>query len=335
MLLSVIVPCYNEEEVIADTHRRLLAVLGGLPDLDFEVLYVDDGSKDRTWLLLHGFAEIDPRVRAIRLSRNFGHQIALSAGIEHAGGDAVVFIDADLQDPPEVISEMVAKWREGFEVVYGVRTERPGETAFKRWSAKVFYRVLNTLSEVDIPVDTGDFRLIDRKVVDALLAMPEQHRFLRGMVRWVGYRQAPLPYRRDPRLAGSTKYSLWKMVGLALNGIISFSSRPLRFATWLGFAASGIALVIGVYVLVLRLFTQALVTGWTSLVLAVLFMGGVQLVAVGVMGEYVARIYGEAKMRPLYVVAESSGLERQARKGGRRGTRRTRVAAGTVRPMSR
>ena len=313
MLLSVVVPCFNEEAVLRETHRRLSAVLERLDGLDYEVVYVDDGSRDRTPLVLQQLQAGDRRVRVVRFSRNFGHQIAVTAGVEHARGDAVVLIDADLQDPPEVIPEMVARWREGHDVAYGVRTDRPGESAFKLATAKAFYRGINRLSETPIPLDTGDFRLMDRKVVDALAAMPERDRFVRGMVSWVGFRQVAVPYRRDPRLAGESKYPLLKMVRFALDGVTSFSVQPLRVATWLGFAVSGLALVGILYALGLRLFTSTWVAGWTAMMIAVLFLGGVQLLSLGVIGEYIGRIYGEAKRRPLYLVQERLGFDRARR----------------------
>ena len=313
MLLSVVVPCFNEEAVLRETHRRLTSVLGSLQQLDYELIYVDDGSRDRTPLLLQQLQAGDRRVRVVQFSRNFGHQIAVTAGVEHAAGDAVVLIDADLQDPPEVIEAMVARWREGHDVAYGVRTDRPGESAFKLATAKGFYRMINRLSETPIPLDTGDFRLMDRKVVDALQAMPERDRFVRGMVSWVGFRQIAVPYRRDPRLAGESKYPLIKMVRFALDGVTSFSVQPLRAATWLGFAVSALAVVGIVYALALRLFTSDWVTGWTAMMIAVLFLGGVQLLSLGVIGEYIGRIYGEAKRRPLYLVQERLGFDRVRR----------------------
>ena len=315
-LLSVVVPCFNEEAVLRETHRRLAGALAGLAEregLDYEVVYVDDGSRDRTPLVLQQLQAGDRRVRVVRFSRNFGHQIAVTAGVEHARGDAVVLIDADLQDPPEVIGEMVARWREGYDVAYGVRTDRPGESAFKRATATGFYRLINRLSETPIPLDTGDFRLMDRKVVDALQAMPERDRFVRGMVSWVGFRQVAVPYGRDPRLAGESKYPLFKMVRFALDGVTSFSVQPLRVATWLGFAVSALSLVGIVYALGLRLFTSTWVAGWTAMMIAVLFLGGVQLLSLGVIGEYIGRIYGEAKRRPLYLVQERLGFERARR----------------------
>lgn len=308
MLLSVVVPCYNEEAVIGETHRRLCSVLERIDDLPFELVYVDDGSRDRTPDILARLHHADARVRVLRLSRNFGHQTAITAGVAHAAGDAVVVIDADLQDPPELIPHFVARWRDGYDVAYGVRTRRAGESRFKLWTAAAFYRVINWVSEVQIPLDTGDFRLMDRRVVDALLAMPESARFVRGMVAWIGFRQIAVPYQRAPREAGETKYPLVKMVHLALDAVSSFSVAPLRLATWAGFSASALAVVGILYALVTRLFTNIWVTGWTALIIAVLFMGGVQLIALGIIGEYVGRVYGEAKLRPLYLVADRLGF---------------------------
>jgi glycosyltransferase involved in cell wall biosynthesis len=309
MLLSVVIPCMNEEEVLRETHRRLVAVLEGI-SLSFEIVYVDDGSTDSTPDLLRELQAQDSRVRGVRFSRNFGHQIAITAGLEHASGDAVAIIDADLQDPPEIILDFAAKWMDGYDVVYGVRTGRDGETAFKVWTAKVFYRIIDHLSDTPIPLDTGDFRLMDRRVVDALLSMPERDRFVRGMVSWLGFSQAAVEYRRAPRLAGATKFSLFKMVKFALDGIFSFSILPLRLATWTGFAASGLA-IFGIVVVLFERFlgVVGLVKGWSSAMIAELFIGGVQLICMGLIGEYVGRIYGESKRRPLYIVQERMGFE--------------------------
>jgi dolichol-phosphate mannosyltransferase len=310
-MISVVVPCFNEQEVLRDTNRRLVGALQNL-SLQFEVIYVDDGSADATPEILRELQTGDPRIKVVRFSRNFGHQMAITAGIEHAAGDAVAVIDADLQDPPEVILEFVEKWMDGYDVVYGVRTEREGETAFKLWTAKYFYRFIGRLSDTEIPLDTGDFRLMDRRVVDALLAMPERDRFVRGMVSWIGFSQLAVPYRRAARHAGTTKFSLIKMIRFAMDGIVSFSILPLRLATWIGFAASAIA-ILGILVAILeRIFgVEGLVKGWASLVIAVLFLGGVQLICMGIIGEYVGRIYGESKRRPLYVVRERMGFQAQ------------------------
>ncbi|MBV9774912.1 MAG: glycosyltransferase family 2 protein, partial [Gemmatimonadetes bacterium] len=277
-LLSVVVPCYNEEAVLLQTHGRLSGVLSQLRDLECEIVYVDDGSSDHTAVLLQQLQAQDRSVRVVRFSRNFGHQVAVSAGIDHTAGDAVVLIDADLQDPPELILEMVERWREGYHVVYGVRTDRPGESTFKLATAKLFYRLMNRLSDTEIPLDTGDFRLMDRRVVAALQSMPERDRFVRGMVSWVGFRQLALPYQRQARAAGESKYPLFKMLRFALDGVTSFSVAPLRAATWLGFTVSGLAALGIVYALVLRLWTSMWVTGWTLMFIGMLFLGGVQLI---------------------------------------------------------
>jgi dolichol-phosphate mannosyltransferase len=287
---------------------------------------VDDGSADSTPELLRELQESDERIRVVRFSRNFGHQMAITAGLEHASGEAVVVIDADLQDPPEVILEFVEKWMDGYDVIYGVRADREGETAFKLWTAKVFYRCIARLSDTRIPVDTGDFRLMDRRVVNALLGMPERDRFVRGMVSWLGFSQVGVSYHREARTAGTTKFSFFKMLKFAMDGIFSFSVLPLRIATWTGFAASGIA-ILGIVVAVIeRIFgVHGLVKGWTSILIAVLFIGGVQLICMGIIGEYVGRTYGESKRRPLYVLRERIGFE--AREAGNSQQRRARITA--------
>ena len=312
-LLSVVAPCFNEEAVLRETHRRLVATLEAVPDLDFELVYIDDGSRDATLNVLRELQHADARVRVLALSRNFGQQMAVTAGLAEAAGDAVVVIDADLQDPPEVIPQMLDRWREGADVAYGVRTKREGETRFKRWTASAFYRLLACLTDISIPLDTGDFRLMDRTVVNAFLAMPERDRFVRGMVAWLGFRQEPVPYRRAARVAGETGWPLRNMLRLATDGLVSFSLLPLRLATWLGLLAAGLALSGIVYALVLRLCTAVWVSGWTSLLIAVLFLGGVQLLMLGLLGEYVGRIYGEVKHRPLYLVEERLGFPATSR----------------------
>ena len=308
MLLSVVVPCYNEEAVLRATHERLTSVLAGMSTLDYELIFVNDGSRDDTQLILTQLQLVDHHVRVLLLSRNFGHQIAVTAGLEEAAGDAVVIIDADLQDPPEVIPQMIALWREGNDVVYGVRTDRQGESAFKLWTAKVFYRLINRLSETKMPFDAGDFRLLDHRVVDVINSMPERARFLRGMVSWAGFRQIELPYERARRHAGESKYPFRKMLHFAMDGIISFSLVPLKLAIWTGFLAIWIA-VAGIIVAIIdRMLDKHLTRGWASLFVAVLFMGGVQLVSLGIIGEYLGRIYTEVKRRPLYVVQERLGF---------------------------
>ena len=308
MLVSVIVPCYNEEEVIVETNHEIVATLAAIQGIDFEIIYVDDGSRDATPEMLGAIQAADKRARVVLLSRNFGHQLAVSAGLEHAAGDAAVIIDADLQDPPAVIPEMIERWRDGYDVVYGVRGKRPGETALKLWTAKTFYRLINRISEIEIPLDVGDFRLLDRKVVDVLLAMPERDRFLRGMVSWIGFRQVAVLYNRAPRRAGQSKYPLMKMLRFAVDSVISFSFAPLRLAIWGGFIALGASFVGIVYALAIRLYTTDWVKGWASIFTAVLFLGGVQLITLGIVGEYVGRIYAEVKLRPLFVVRERLGF---------------------------
>jgi dolichol-phosphate mannosyltransferase len=313
ILLSVIVPCLNEEEALRGTQVRLSSALEQIPT-NFEIIYVDDGSTDATPELLRELQAYDSRVRVVRFSRNFGHQMAITAGLEHAAGDAVVIIDADLQDPPETIMDFFRKWQEGYDVVYGVRTEREGETAFKLWTAKLFYRFMTLLSDTQIPLDTGDFRLLDRRVLNVLLGMPERDRFVRGMVSWLGFSQVAVPYRREARIAGVTKFSFFKMLRFALDGIFSFSIVPLRVATWTGFITSFLA-ILGIVLVSLEHFlgVEGLVKGWTSTMFAVLFIGGVQLICMGIIGEYIGRIYGESKHRPLYVVREILGFEGQKR----------------------
>ena len=302
-VLSVVVPCYNEEQVVAECYARLTAVMRRLGE-PYEIVFVNDGSHDRTPWILRDLHERDECVTAVFLSRNFGHQHAVTAGLTASRGHAVVIIDADLQDPPEVIPEMVDRWREGYDIVYGVRQSREGESGFKLWTAKLFYRVISRLSDVKIPEDAGDFRLLSRKALNALLALPERHRLLRAMCSWVGYRQYALTYRRDPRFAGNTKYPLRKMIALALDGILSFSTVPLRVVTVFGFVAAAFSFVGIVYSLAVRLFTHSWVRGWATLSFGILFIGGVQMIGLGVLGEYVARIYTEIKRRPLYLIDE-------------------------------
>jgi glycosyltransferase involved in cell wall biosynthesis len=307
--LSVVVPCFNEQDVIATTHARLGAATRAIGGAEPEIIYVDDGSSDRTLELLRGLAASDASVRVVALSRNFGHQKAITAGLESATGDAVVLIDADLQDPPEVIGEFVARWRAGVDVAYGVRRHREGESGFKLFTAHLYYRLMGRVSDHEIPFDAGDFRLLDRAVVDALGRMPERDRFMRGMIAWIGFRQEAVEYDRAARAAGETKYPFRRMVRFALDGMFSFSTTPLRLATYLGLVASGLA-VIGVFwALYVRLVTQAAIPGWATLWISVLFLGGVQLVSLGVIGEYIGRIYGEVKERPLYFVRERIGFD--------------------------
>lgn len=307
--LSIVIPCFNEELVLPALFKRITDVSEKWGDFNWEVLCVDDGSTDNTWKLLQDQNAHDPRWKALRFSRNFGHQTAVTAGIDNASGDAVVIIDADLQDPPEIIPELIEKWKHGYHVVYGTRTERPGESRFKLITAKAFYRFLNRLSSVSIPMDTGDFRLIDRIIVDKLKSMPERDRFIRGMVSWIGFKQTKLLYKRDERFAGKSKYPIKKMVTFAVDGLISFSTKPLKLSIGLGMTSAILAFLGIIYALLLRLFTDIWIEGWTLLMIAVLFMGGVQLVCIGIVGEYIGRLYNEAKRRPLYIVQKSLGID--------------------------
>jgi len=299
-LLSVVAPVYNEEELVELFVQRACAAVA---DYDFELVIVNDGSSDGTPELLDRIAASDPRVRVIHLSRNFGHQAALTAGLEHAAGDVVAMIDADLQDPPELIGEMIERWREGSDVVYAVRKQREGETAFKLATASWFYKLFDKLAQVDLEPNSGDFRLLDRRALDALLAMTERSRFLRGMTVWVGFTQTAVPYERDARHAGETKYTLRKMLRFSLDAIASFSHLPLQVATYVGLLSAGLAFIAIPVVILLRIFGSYL-PGFGSIPIAILLLGGIQLIALGVIGEYVGRIYDEVKHRPLYIVRE-------------------------------
>jgi dolichol-phosphate mannosyltransferase len=309
--LDIVVPCFNEEAVIEQTHRRLAEVARGIPVGRTTLIYVDDGSRDGTLGKLRAIAAADANVRIVALSRNFGHQHALTAGLDASSGDAVAIIDADLQDPPEVIPEMVARWRAGADVVYGLRTTRQGESLFKRGTAHVFYRLLQTMAKADIPADVGDFRLLDRRIIETLRDMPERDRFLRGLVVWTGFRQEAVSYERQPRAAGETKFPFRRMFSFALDGIFSFSTVPLRLASYLGFFVSVLSMTGIVYALYIKLFTVGVVPGWAAQWIGTLFLGGVQLLSLGVIGEYVGRIYGEVKRRPLYVVKDRVGFDLQ------------------------
>jgi dolichol-phosphate mannosyltransferase len=297
-LLSVVAPVYNEEALIDEFYARTCAALEGL---EFELVLVDDGSSDGTTAKLERLADNDPRVCVVFLSRNFGHQTALTAGLDHARGDAVVMLDADLQDPPELIGSMLERWQAGCDVVYAVREQRSGESRFKLSTAKWFYRLFDKLAQVELQHNSGDFRLLDRQALSALLSMRERNRFLRGMTVWVGYTQAAVPYKRDARYAGETKYTLAKMVRFSLDAILSFSDRPLQLATLFGFLISTVAFVAIPVVVLLRILGSYL-PGFSSITIIVLLLGGIELIAIGIIGEYVGRIYDEVKGRPLYLV---------------------------------
>ncbi len=301
---SIVAPIFNELENIPELYRRLQTVMSDLPG-SWELVLVDDGSSDGSTEVIRELAKKDKHVRPVIFARNFGHQVAITAGWDYARGEAVIIIDADLQDPPELIPAMVAKWREGFEVVYAVRAEREGETWFKKTTASMFYRIVHRITDVNIPVDAGDFRLMDRKVVDVLKTMREKYRFPRGMSAWVGFRQVGIPYKRAMRFAGSTKYPFKKMLALALNAITGFSYFPLQLATYFGFISAGIAIIAIPVVAILRMTGSQFFGGQATTLISVLFLGGVQLICLGVLGEYLGRIYDEVKGRPLYIIREA------------------------------
>lgn len=307
--LSVVVPMYFEQEVVRECYRRLTETLKDR--FDYEIIFVNDGSTDDTLPILRELAAADPRIGVISFSRNFGHQAAVTAGVKAAAGDAVVIIDADLQDPPELIPDMVKLWREGWDVVYAKREKRKGESGFKLMTAKAFYRFLNLMTDTRIPQDTGDFRLMDRRVVAAFRSMPEHNRFIRGMVAWLGFKQTPILYVRDERFAGETKYPLRKMLKFAADGILSFSTRPLRLMIQLGVVSLLVALGILIYAVVVQLTGHALTPGWASTMVTITFLGGVQLLSLGVLGTYIGRIYAESQNRPLYLVAETIRVDEE------------------------
>ena len=308
-LLSVVVPVYNEQEVIAETAKRLRGVLDG-KSVDYEIVFVNDGSRDGTLSVLRPLCEADARLKLVNFSRNFGHQIAITAGMDMTRGDAVVVIDADLQDPPEVIPGMFERWKQGYEVVYGKRLSREGETFFKKFTAKVFYRFMARMTEVDMPVDTGDFRLLDRKVVDALRRTPERNRYVRGIVSWLGFKQCAYEYERHERFAGQTKYPLKKMLKLACDGLVSFSVKPLRWIMGSGVVLSVLSVLYLVYILIASLCGVAMLSaGLYAMLGLIVLLLGVVMVFLGVLGEYIGRIYDESKARPLYLVSDTVNIE--------------------------
>lgn len=304
---SVVVPVFNEELVVEESYKRLKAVMDTTGEA-YELIFVNDGSRDKTEELVSGLCDRDSHVKMISFSRNFGHQTAITAGMDASSGQAIVVIDADLQDPPEVILEMIEKWKEGFDVVYGQRISREGETVFKKLTAKAFYRLLKSLTSVDIPVDTGDFRLIDRKVCDVLSSLTEKNRYVRGLVSWVGFRQTAVRFHRKERFAGETKYPLKKMLKFALDGITTFSYKPLKLSTYVGFLVSLLSFIYLLVVIGLKLFTDQTVAGWASALSVSLIFNGVILMMLGIIGEYIGRIYDETKNRPLYVIREKKGF---------------------------
>ena len=301
--LSVVVPAYNEEQSLAEFHKRLSAVLDGV-DGASEILYVNDGSSDDTLALLNTLRESDPRVGIVDLSRNFGKEIALTAGLDHARGEAVVVIDADLQDPPELIPEFIERWKQGYDVVYAQRASREGESWLKKLTAHVFYRLIQRISRVRIPADTGDFRLLSRRAVEALKRLPEQHRFMKGLFAWIGYAQVAVPYHRDRRFAGKSKWSYWRLWNLAVEGITSFTIAPLKIATYAGLFTALAAFVYGLVIIYKTLVYGNPVAGYPSLMAVILFLGGVQLMTIGIIGEYLGRMFDETKGRPLYLVKD-------------------------------
>lgn len=308
--ISIVIPMYYEEQVAQECYERMTKVVNAINNYDYEIIFVNDGSKDKTLDILENIANKDDKVKIISFSRNFGHQCAVTAGIKYVTGDAIVIIDADLQDPPELIPEMLKLWENGNEVIYGKRKTRDGESAFKLLTAKMFYKTLNALSDVEIPKDTGDFRLVDRKVVDVINSLPEHNKFLRGLFSWVGFKQTAYEYERKERFAGKTKYPLNKMLKLASDGIISFSTKPLKIVGGLGILSIIISLIILIYSIISYIFNlNNLTAGWTSIMVTVTLFSGVQLLSIWIISEYIARIYDETKQRPQYIIDKKINIE--------------------------
>jgi glycosyltransferase involved in cell wall biosynthesis len=301
--LTLVVPAYNEAAGLAEFHRRVHDVLGTV-EMDWNILYVDDGSGDGTWAVIEKLASQDASIDALRLSRNFGKEAAMTAGLDHTDADAVIVIDADLQDPPELIPQLIEQWREGYDVVYATRQARAGESPFKRFTAAAFYRTMERVSNTPIPRDTGDFRLLSRRAVTAMRELRERQRFMKGLFAWIGYRQVAVGYRREQRAAGRSKWSYWRLWNFAVEGITSFSAAPLKLATWLGLGTACLAFAYGIYVFIKALVWGDPVQGYPTLMLVILLLGGVQLLALGVIGEYLGRVYAESKQRPLYFIEQ-------------------------------
>ncbi|HZK56151.1 MAG TPA: glycosyltransferase family 2 protein [Desulfosporosinus sp.] len=304
---SIVIPVYNEEAVIIQTYQRLKQVMDSIREA-YELIFVNDGSCDHTTALIKGFRDQDKAVKLIKFSRNFGHQIAITAGMDYASGEAIVVIDADLQDPPELILEMIAKWKEGYDVVYAKRTKRKGETFFKKQTARMFYRMLSASTDIEIPTDTGDFRLLDRRVCEELKRLPEKNRYVRGLVSWVGFNQTAVEYERDERLAGETKYPLKKMIKLSLDGLMSFSYKPIKLATYAGSVIITFGFTYLGGMLLFKIFSKSAISGWNMVIAMQLVSTGIILTLMGIIGEYIGRIYDETRNRPLYIVSESYGI---------------------------
>ena len=308
--ISVVIPVYYEEEVAKECYERITKVLEGIENYDYELICVNDGSKDKTLTILEEIAQIDNKLKIISFSRNFGHQPAVTAVLKYVTGDCVIIIDADLQDPPELIPDMIKLWEAGNEIVYGKRKTRDGESVFKLFTAKMFYKTLNALSDVEIPKDTGDFRLVDRKVVDVVNSLPEHNKFLRGLFSWVGFKQKPYEYERKERFAGETKYPLKKMLKLASDGIISFSTKPLKIVGGIGIISILISFLLLIYAIIAYIFNfEGLANGWTSIMVAITFFAGVQLLSIWIISEYIARIYDESKQRPQYIINKKINID--------------------------
>ena len=300
---SIVIPVLNEEKVLNELYQRLTKVMTDIGE-SYEIIFINDGSTDNSLKIMKQLQTHDKRIKIIDFSRNFGHQIAITAGIDFTSGDAVITIDADLQDPPEVIPNLIKKWKEGYEVIYGIREKRKGENFFKKISTLIFYRLINKMTMINMPPDSGDFRLIDKKVVNNLKNIRENNRYVRGLTYWIGFKQIGVPYERDKRFAGKSKYPIKKLFKLAYDAIFSFSNFPLKIATYFGFIVSFLSFLYLIYALIIKLFTNSVIHGWTSLMISILFLGGVQLICLGIIGEYIARINDEVKKRPLYIIKE-------------------------------